>query len=196
MHSMDPATAAPSGSASRRRIPIRSYLCYCSICRKTAGAGGFAINLGADARTLKVEGRGAYPHLPRAHARRGRGRHRARRAQVLRALRLPLWVWDPRWPDLVHPHASAIDTPLPVPPERTHSCSAARPPGSSPASAPKDQTFDRYPEGVACRVAPAPRPRELTLCGRPPPAVSAVDIRREVSDKAGKARGGATAWID
>ena len=28
-----------------------------------------------------------------------------------------LWLWDARWPDLVHPHASAIDTPLPKPPE-------------------------------------------------------------------------------
>ena len=30
--------------------------CYCSICRKTAGGGGYAINLGADAGTLEVEG--------------------------------------------------------------------------------------------------------------------------------------------
>jgi hypothetical protein len=28
-----------------------------------------------------------------------------------------LWLWDPRWPELIHPHASAIDTPLPKPPE-------------------------------------------------------------------------------
>ena len=28
-----------------------------------------------------------------------------------------LWLWDPRWPELVHPHASAIDTALPKPPE-------------------------------------------------------------------------------
>ena len=27
--------------------PYPFNLCYCSICRKTAGAGGFAINLGA-----------------------------------------------------------------------------------------------------------------------------------------------------
>ena len=29
-------------------------------------------------------------------------------------------MFDPEWPDLVHPHASAIDTPLPRPPERVH----------------------------------------------------------------------------
>ncbi len=28
-----------------------------------------------------------------------------------------LWRWDPRWPELIHTHASAIDTPLPKPPK-------------------------------------------------------------------------------
>ena len=28
-----------------------------------------------------------------------------------------LWLYDKRWPELVHPHASAIDTPLPKPKE-------------------------------------------------------------------------------
>lgn len=31
-----------------------------------------------------------------------------------------LWLFDPRWPNLIHPHASAMDTPLPKPPERNH----------------------------------------------------------------------------
>ncbi len=31
--------------------------CYCSICRKTAGGGGYAINLGAAARSMKVTGK-------------------------------------------------------------------------------------------------------------------------------------------
>ncbi len=30
--------------------------CYCSICLKTAGGGGYAINLGADFGSLEVEG--------------------------------------------------------------------------------------------------------------------------------------------
>src|ERR1700704_2362811 len=37
--------------------PYPSQLCYCSICRKTAGGGGFAINLMGDARTLEITGR-------------------------------------------------------------------------------------------------------------------------------------------
>ncbi len=31
-----------------------------------------------------------------------------------------LWVYDPDYPDLMHPFASAIDTELPKPPEHTH----------------------------------------------------------------------------
>jgi len=31
-----------------------------------------------------------------------------------------LWVWDPRWPEQVHPFASAVDTELPTSPEKTH----------------------------------------------------------------------------
>ena len=58
--------------------------CYCSICRKTAGSGGFAINLGADYRTLDVTGEesiGVY---------RAMGRQRAKRspASLLQDLRL------------------------------------------------------------------------------------------------------------
>ena len=36
--------------------PVPFMRCYCSICRKTAGAGGYAINLGAAARSMKVTG--------------------------------------------------------------------------------------------------------------------------------------------
>ena len=36
--------------------PYPFNLCYCSICRKTAGGGGYAINLGADYSTLEVDG--------------------------------------------------------------------------------------------------------------------------------------------
>ena len=36
--------------------PYPYLYCYCSICLKTAGGGGYAINLGADASTLEVQG--------------------------------------------------------------------------------------------------------------------------------------------
>ena len=37
--------------------PVPFMRCYCSICRKTAGAGGYAINLGAAAAGMKVTGK-------------------------------------------------------------------------------------------------------------------------------------------
>jgi hypothetical protein len=98
--------------------PVPFMHCHCGICRKTAGSGGHAINLGADAATLKVRGRkhvGVYRALMREPGRRTR-RSPARRHFCLRC-GSPLWLWDPRWPELLHPHASAIDTPLPKPPE-------------------------------------------------------------------------------
>ena len=45
--------------------PVPFMRCYCSICRKTAGTGGFAINLGADYQSLQVEGKGQPVDLPR-----------------------------------------------------------------------------------------------------------------------------------
>lgn len=102
--------------------PYPYNLCYCSICRKTAGGGGYAINLGGAAASLSVTGEAhlriyqamiqgpedeaPHPSPARRHFCGQCGSH--------------LWVWDPRWPELIHPLASAIDTPLPVPPERTH----------------------------------------------------------------------------
>jgi hypothetical protein len=94
--------------------------CYCSICRKTAGGGGYAINLGADASTLEVEGaenlsvyqaklydRGGPDGVPASEAERF----------FCRFCGSALWLFSPSHPDLVHPHASAVDTPLPKPPE-------------------------------------------------------------------------------
>ena len=38
------------------KTPYPYMRCYCSICRKTAGGGGYAINIMAQADTFKVEG--------------------------------------------------------------------------------------------------------------------------------------------
>jgi hypothetical protein len=103
------------------QAPVPFLQCYCSICRKTAGAGGFAINLGARADSLEVEGT---EHLGVYQARLrdddGSCRTSSGRRHFCTACGSALWLFDPRWPELVHPHASAIDTPLPTPPERVH----------------------------------------------------------------------------
>jgi len=98
--------------------PVPFMHCHCSICRKTAGGGGYAINLGGDAASLKIK-KGA-EHLGLYHAVMREPGKRSKRSKAERRFCLKcgsaLWLFDPRWPELVHPHASAIDTPLPKPP--------------------------------------------------------------------------------
>ena len=117
--------------------PAPFNLCYCSICRKTAGGGGYAINLGALAGTMEVEGRDAI----RTYAATEAG-ERAFCGTCSSAL----WVHSEHWPDLIHPHASAIDTDLPIPPERTHLMLGSRANWAVPKTDPQDKTFDAYPD--------------------------------------------------
>jgi hypothetical protein len=128
--------------------PYPFLLCYCSICRKSAGAGGFAINLSADADTLAIEGaEHIRTYSARLHdAQTGKASQSAAERKFCGKCGSALWVWDPNWPDLLHPHASAIDTPLPLPPERTHIMLGSRMPWVEPCVRPTDRTFDGYPE--------------------------------------------------
>lgn len=96
--------------------PVPYLRCYCSICRKTGGGGGYAINLGGKAGTLSVEGAA---HVSVFHATIDGTPSPAERV-FCKLCGSALWVSDPRWPDLVHPFAGAIDTPLPAPPEQVH----------------------------------------------------------------------------
>ena len=123
--------------------PYPYNLCYCSICRKTAGAGGFAINIGARTDTLDVTGA---EQVRSYRARMDDGSTSPAERKFCGTCGSALWVWDPRWPELLHPHASAIDTPLPVPPERTHLMLADRAPWVEPCLGPHDRTFDAYPD--------------------------------------------------
>lgn len=122
--------------------------CYCSICRKTQGGGGWAINLGARADTLKVKGkknisvyraRVKNPEDQRAHRSSGE-------RSFCSLCSSNLWLYDPSWPELIHPVASAIDTPLPVPPIHTHLMLEFKPEWVELQTSWKDLYFDRYPE--------------------------------------------------
>jgi hypothetical protein len=125
--------------------PYPFMLCYCSICRKTAGTGGYAINLGARAETLTVEGEENVRSFNAILHDEGDARSPGER-KFCGVCGTALWLWDPRWPELVHPHAGAIDTPLPIPPERTHLMLGSKANWVEPCVGPKDRTFDRYPD--------------------------------------------------
>lgn len=121
--------------------------CYCSICRKTAGGGGYAINLGGEAESLSVTGE---EHLRVYQARLEDGGTSQARRHFRGTCGSALWLWDPRWPELIHPFASAIDTDLPVPPERTHLLLSSKAAWVPVNADPDDQRFDHYPsESIA-----------------------------------------------
>jgi len=94
--------------------------CYCSICRKTAGGGGYAINIMGKADTLQVKGA---KHIKIYHAKIKDNDHltiSAGERHFCKHCGSCLWVFDPSWPELIHPFASAIDTPLPKAPHETY----------------------------------------------------------------------------
>jgi len=128
--------------------PYPFNLCYCSICRKTAGGGGFAINLSAASETLRVQDQENIQvyqaQLPDPDT--GEKKTSPAERRFCRLCGSALWVWDPRWPELLHPFASAIDTPLPVPPERTHLMLDFKAPWVELHTDPQDKRFPGYPD--------------------------------------------------
>jgi len=128
--------------------PYPFNLCYCSICRKTAGGGGYAINVGGDFATLEIDGE---ENLTVYRARvddpeTGASVESPARRHFCSHCGSALWAWDPRWPELVHPFASAIDTDLPVPPERTHLMTGSKAAWVEVQAGASDKQFDRYPD--------------------------------------------------
>ena len=122
--------------------PYPYMRCYCSICRKTGGGGGYAINLGGDFDSLAVTGE---DNISVFHATID-GQESPGERRFCRGCGTALWVWDPRWPELVHPFASAIDTALPVPPETVHILMHDAPDWCRPTLGESDTAFDGYPE--------------------------------------------------
>ncbi|RUS16267.1 Mss4-like protein [Endogone sp. FLAS-F59071] len=111
--------------------PVPFMWCYCSICRKCQGGGGYTINILGDMDTLKVEGMEhvkiyraildkslpkekqelwwLHPNTPSSRSPSGNRRHFCGECGS------HLWAWNPAWGHWCYPYASAIDTPLPEP---------------------------------------------------------------------------------
>ncbi|MGB6104655.1 MAG: GFA family protein [Pusillimonas sp.] len=127
--------------------PYPYQRCYCSICRKTQGGGGYAINLSADARTMKLTGA---EHISIYHALLsadgGEQRESSAERHFCNRCGSALWLFSPEWPDLIHPFASAIDIDLPVPPEHTHLFLDSKASWIEVEARPSDKLFDGYPE--------------------------------------------------
>jgi hypothetical protein len=129
------------------RTPYPYARCYCSICRKTAGGGGYAINIMAEADSLEVDGKeNLYQALIEDEDNPGERRQSPGRRHFCKHCGSALWVQDPRWEQWIYPFASAVDTPLPTPPEHTHIMLDFRAPWCEPHIQDNDKQFPRYPE--------------------------------------------------
>lgn len=122
--------------------PYPFMRCYCSICRKTAGGGGYAINLGAAHKTLEVEGA---DKLSVYRAWMEDGKPSSGERNFCSRCGSALWLYDPSWPDLIHPHASAIDTALPAPPDSVHMMLGSKASWVEPDIREDDANFPGYP---------------------------------------------------
>ncbi len=91
--------------------------CYCSICRKTQGGGGYAINIMGETKSFKVTGEQnvAVYRARIAEGKSGRKKLSEARRHFCQKCGSSLWIWDPSWAEWVYPFASAIDTLLPKP---------------------------------------------------------------------------------
>jgi hypothetical protein len=120
--------------------------CYCAVCRKTQGGGGYAINLAADAHTLELT---CGEHKKVYHA-RGTAPHGEKASTTERHFCMHcasyLYVFEPGEPRLIHPFASCIDTPLPTPPARTHIMLHDKAPWVEVLDTPEDMLFGGYPD--------------------------------------------------
>jgi len=133
------------------RTPYPYNHCYCSKCRKTGG-GGFAINIMAEANTLEVEGRDNIAVY------RSRDNHRGAydadgfgfsQLNFCKTCSAPLWIYNTQYPDWIYPRATAVDTPLPQAPARTHLMLGYKPAWIPVPDGPDDKHFEFYPdEGI------------------------------------------------
>lgn len=127
--------------------PVPYQLCYCSICRKTAGGGGYAINLGALAETLEIKGKRALGvYCAEIEDEDGHCQTSTGERNFCKKCASALWLFDPTWPDLLHPFASVIDTELPVPPAKVHLMLRYKAPWVQPQLGRNDARYEEYPE--------------------------------------------------
>ena len=135
--------------ACETHAPVPYQRCYCTICRKTAGGGGYAINLSAVTDSLQVEDPDGAIVVYRAEIRdEATGACEVSTAERRHCVRCgtALWAHSPEWPELVHPFAPAVDTDLPVPPATTHLMLKYKASWVVPEIGEGDLQFDLYPE--------------------------------------------------
>ena len=144
--------------------------CYCSICRKLGGGGGYLINLGGRAETLVVEGQ-EQVKVYRARIPDGAG-HRisAHERHFCSQCGAHLWAFHPDWPELIHPVAGAIDSELPAPPQHRHMMVGSKASWVPLWAGPDDGFATGYPDSSLADWHSAHDAASLAPTVHPPPA--------------------------
>lgn len=124
--------------------PHPYQLCYCTICRKTAGGGGFAINIMGQTAGMTIDGKDAIRvyHAEICDDDGSNCKVSTGERNFCSRCATALWMYHPEWPDFIYPFASAIDTDLPTPPELVHGFLRYTASWVVPAVGPHDQCFD------------------------------------------------------
>ena len=129
--------------------PYPYMRCYCSICRKSSGGGGYAINIMAQYDSMKVEGEqfvGSFHPLHEDPENPDKMIQSTGKRYFCQRCGTALWAYDERWAEWFYPHASCIDTPLPVAPETTHIMLDFKAPWVEAEIKENDKQFNRYPD--------------------------------------------------
>mmetsp|Transcript_18008 Transcript_18008/g.42202 ORF Transcript_18008/g.42202 Transcript_18008/m.42202 type:complete len:178 (+) Transcript_18008:318-851(+) len=135
------------------RQPYPYNRCYCSICRKTTAGGGYTINLASDLPSTLTGAENLSFYHPVLYGDDGAdtGKRSLGERAFCKLCGSQLWNWDCRWPELLHPTAGAIDTPLPKPPVFSHMMTRFAPDwakdgeGAVFKAHEGDNVFDKYP---------------------------------------------------
>jgi len=131
---------------ARSRHPSPYMRCYCSICRKAGGGGGYSINTEADADSLEVEGKQHVKIFRAMVERDGKLEKSAHQRHFCGECGCHLWAFHPQWPELIHPVAGSLDTELAPPPAHVHIMLGSKAAWVEVEGKPGDVRFDRYPE--------------------------------------------------
>ena len=126
--------------------PAPYMRCYCSICRKAGGGGGYSINTEADTDSLEVEGKEYVKIFQAMVERDGKLQRSKHQRHFCGECGCHLWAFHPSWPELIHPVAGSIDTPLPPPPAHVHIMLGSKAPWVEVEGNADDAHFDEYPE--------------------------------------------------
>ncbi|KAJ2612959.1 hypothetical protein H4S08_002456 [Coemansia sp. RSA 1365] len=135
------------------KAPVPFMRCYCSICRKTSGGGGYSINIMGETDTLRItKGKEAVQSY-----RAVKDKSVPKEKQVLCQNRYfcptcasYLWAHCDDYPQWIYPYASAIDTELPVPESTSSLMVQFAPAWADPRKLnnkkTSDDVFEEYPD--------------------------------------------------